>query len=178
MGKIRSSPMRWASAALSGPLVTACMLAACGSSGSSGPSGTAFAPLFDAPNSAQATADVLDGLWAGSISSGPFTLDVRLKLVMGTMTFAARCDDAGIVLFAGIQVPDQVGASTITALATQDDYESQGSATCHATIMAQQSLSYQLSGLTLVVAFPNPPATPMDPNFQQFNMITLTKISD
>jgi hypothetical protein len=170
--------MRLFVASLSRPLVTACVLAACGSSGSSGPSGAAFAPLFDAPDSAAATPNVLDGLWAGSISSGPFTLDVRLKLAMGTMTFAARCEDAGIVLFAGVQVPDQVGASTITALATSNDDESQGSATCRADIMAQQSFSYQLSGLTMVLTFPNTPSNPMGPNFQQFNTITMTKISD
>jgi hypothetical protein len=136
----------------------------------------AYAPLFDAPDSAQATPDVLDGLWAGSVSSGPFTLDVRFKLAMGTMTFAVRCDAAGIILFAGVQVPDQVGASAITSLATQDDHESQGSATCNATIMAQQSFSYQLSGLMLLLTFPTTP--PMGQNFQSFNMITLTKISD
>ena len=33
-------------------------------------------------------------------------------------------------------------------------------------------------GLTLMLTFPNTPSPPTDPNFQQFNMITLTKISD
>ena len=80
------------------------------------------------------------------------------------------------VLYAGIKVPDAVGPSTITALASAADNESQGSFNCHATIMAGQSFSYQLSGLMMTLTFPDT-GSPM-PGFTQFNMITLTKLSD
>lgn len=87
-------------------LAAVCAAAACGSSGKSGPSGADFAPLFvDQPDAAAPAPDSLDGLWAGSISQGPFTLDVRLKLTMGMMTFAAQCEGPG-VLYAGFTVPD------------------------------------------------------------------------
>lgn len=135
--------------------------------------------MFDTPSSTDVTPDSIVGLWGGVLKDLSFTFDLRMRIEVGSVTFATRCDQNGTSgAIAGVTAKARVSDSEFAILESKNDERKVGDITCRANahvgqvrrcaeVDGFQTKCFVLSGTQLTFYGDSP-----------FDKLDLTKISD
>jgi hypothetical protein len=94
---------------------------------------TEGAALFETPSNTDATPGFIVGLWGGVIKDLSFTFDTRMRIDVGKVTFATRCDHSGTSgAIAGVTAKARVTDFEFAILESKKDERKLGDITCRA----------------------------------------------
>ncbi|HEY2365312.1 MAG TPA: hypothetical protein VGH87_02960 [Polyangiaceae bacterium] len=111
--------------------------------------------LFGAPVVTTTTPDTIEGLWGGSADVSVATLDYRVVITDGSVTFASRCNFVdGTKETVGVTVAASASSTDVLVKQSASDAAGSGDHACRITA-TPADLGAQLSGTNLVLSFPN-----------------------
>ncbi len=117
--------------------------------------GGGYDDLFGAPVVTTTTPDSIEGLWGGSAELSAASLDYRVVITDGSVTFASRCTFAdGTTETVGVTVAASASSTDVLVKQSASDAAGSGEHLCRIEA-TPADLGVQLSGTHLVLAFPN-----------------------
>jgi len=117
--------------------------------------GGAYDDLFGAPVVTTTTPDSIEGLWGGSADVSVASLDYRVVITDGAVTFANRCNFAdGTTETVGVKVAASASSTDVLVKQSASDAAGSGAHACRIEA-TPADLVAQLSGTNLVLTFPN-----------------------
>ena len=117
--------------------------------------GGGYEDLFGAPVVTTTTPDTIEGLWGGSANIATTSLDYRVMITDGSVTFASRCIFAdGTKETVGVTVAASASDTDIVVKQSASDAAGSGEHACRIEA-TPVDLAAQLSGTNLVLSFPN-----------------------
>ena len=117
--------------------------------------GSGYDDLFGAPVVPTTTPDSIEGLWGGSTDVSVATLDYRVVITEGSVTFASRCNFVdGTKETVGVTVAASASSTDVLVKQSASDAAGSGEHACRIET-APADLAAQLSGTNLVLSFPN-----------------------